>query len=403
MIKPTAVAAFFASALLSVSLLAQSPSLTIQPSLTIDVDHPTASVSPTLYGLMTEEINYSYDGGIYAELISDRTPSRAWDALRGWPMVARGDSSVNVSIDDSNGPSAVLTRSLRVTVSKASAASPAGVENDGYWGIPVRPHTVYSGSFYAMTDSPGIPVTITLQNDQTGVVAASATVTGLTGEWKRFTYTLKTGDDPVSSNNHLILTIAKPATVWLNLVSLFPPTYHDRPGGNRADIMNLLVVMQPKFLRLPGGNYLEGDHIAEHFDWKKTIGPWVDRPTHLSPWHYRSSDGMGLLEFLEWCEDLKMQPVLAVYAGYSLEQEHVDPGPALEPYVQDALDEIEYVTGDADTKWGAERVKDGHPAPFPLRYVEVGNEDQFDHSHSYDGRFAQFYHAIKQRYPDLQI
>jgi len=403
MIKPTAVAAFFASALLSVSLLAQSPSLTIQPSLTIDVDHPTARVSPSLYGLMTEEINYSYDGGIYAELISDRTPSRTWDALRGWPMVARGDSSVNVSIDDSNGPSAVLTRSLRVTVSKASAASPAGVENDGYWGIPVRPHAVYSGSFYAMTDSPGIPVTITLQNDQTGVVAASATVTGLTGEWKRFTYTLKTGDDPVSSNNHLILTIAKPATVWLNLVSLFPPTYHDRPGGNRADIMNLLATMQPKFLRLPGGNYLEGDHIAEHFDWKKTIGPWVDRPTHMSPWHYRSSDGMGLLEFLEWCEDLKMQPVLAVYAGYSLEQEHVDPGPALEPYVQDALDEIEYVTGGADTKWGAERVKDGHPAPFPLRYVEVGNEDQFDRSHSYDGRFAQFYHAIKQRYPDLQI
>ena len=403
MIKPTAVAAFFASALLSVSLLAQSPSLTIQPSLTIDVDHPTARVSPSLYGLMTEEINYSYDGGIYAELISDRTPSRAWDALRGWPMVARGDSSVNVSIDDSNGPSAVLTRSLRVTVSKASAASPAGVENDGYWGIPVRPHIVYSGSFYAMTDSPGIPITVTLENDQTGAVAASATVTGLTGEWKRFTYTLKTGDVSVSLNNHLILTVAKPATVWLNLISLFPPTYHDRPGGNRADIMNLLAGMQPKFLRLPGGNYLEGDHIAEHFDWKKTIGPWVDRPTHMSPWHYRSSDGMGLLEFLEWCEDLKMQPVLAVYAGYSLEQEHVDPGPALEPYVQDALDEIEYVTGGADTKWGAERVKDGHPAPFPLRYVEVGNEDQFDHSHSYDGRFAQFYYAIKQRYPDLQI
>jgi alpha-N-arabinofuranosidase len=395
--KPTAVAALFASTLLPFSLLAQSPSLTIQ------VDHPTASVSPTLYGLMTEEINYSYDGGIYADLIRDRTPSQAWDALRVWPMVARGDSIVNVSADDSSGPSAVLTRSLRVTVSKASEASPAGVENDGYWGIPVRPHTVYSGSFYAMTDSPSIPVTVTLENDQTGVVAASATVTGLTGEWKRFTYTLKTGDVPVSSNNHLILTIAKPATVWLNLISLFPPTYHDRPGGNRADIMNLLAAMQPKFLRLPGGNYLEGEHIAERFDWKKTIGPWVDRPTHMSPWHYRSSDGMGLLEFLEWCEDLKMQPVLAVYAGYSLAQEHVVPGPALEPYVQDALDEIEYVTGGADTKWGAERVKDGHPAPFPLRYVEVGNEDQFDHSHSYDGRFAQFYRAIKQRYPDLQI
>ena len=163
--------------------------------------------------------------------------------------------------------------------------------------------------------------------------------------------------------------------MWLDLVSLFPPTYKGRSDGNRVDLMEKLAAMHPTFLRLPGGNYLEGDHIADRFDWKKTIGRWVDRPTHPSPWRYRSSDGMGLLEFLEWCEDLKMEPVLAVYAGYSLAQEHVDPGPALEPYVQDALDEIEYVTGGADTKWGAERAKNGHKAPFPLHYVEIGNED----------------------------
>jgi alpha-N-arabinofuranosidase len=391
------ILASFVLAFVPAAMIAQAPSLTIQ------VDHPTATVSPTFYGLMTEEINYSYDGGLYPELVRDRVLDRVWDALRIWPIVARGDSIVNVSADESDGPSAALPRSLRVTVAKASAASPAGVENGGYWGIPVRPHTAYSGSFYAKTDSPGLYVTIALQNDQTGAFAASATVTGLTGEWKRFTYTLKTGDVPVSSSNHLILTIAQPATLWLNLVSLFPPTYHDRPGGNRVDLMNLLAAMQPKFLRFPGGNYLEGDHIAERFDWKKTIGPWVDRPTHRSPWNYRSSDGMGLLEFLEWCEDLKMQPLLAVYAGYSLAQEHVDPGPALEPYVKDALDEIEYVTGGVDTKWGAERAKDGHPTPFPLHYIEVGNEDGFDRSGSYDGRYAQFYHAIKQRYRDLQI
>jgi alpha-N-arabinofuranosidase len=112
---------------------------------------------------------------------------------------------------------------------------------------------------------------------------------------------------------------------------------------------------------------------------------------------------MGLLEFLEWCEDLKIEPVLAVYAGYSMMQEHVDPGPALEPYVQDALDEIEYAAGDTGTKWGAERAKNGHAAPFPLHYVEIGNEDWFDRSGSYDGRYAQYYKAIKQRYPDLQL
>ena len=168
--------------------------------------------------------------------------------------------------------------------------------------------------------------------------------------------------------------------------------------------MEKLAAMHPKFLRLPGGNYLEGDHIAERFEWKKTIGPWVDRPTHPSPWHYRSSDGMGLLEFLEWCEDLKIEPVLAVYAGYSMAQEHVEPGPALEPYVQDALDEIEYVTGGPDTKWGAERVKDGHAAPFPLHYVEIGNEDEFDRLRLLRWPLSRSsIKAIKQRYPELQV
>jgi alpha-N-arabinofuranosidase len=232
---------------------------------------------------------------------------------------------------------------------------------------------------------------------------ASATVIGLGGEWKQYTFTLKTAQTPDTANNHLILTIPQPATVWFDLVSLFPPTYHDRVNGNRIDLMEKLAAMDPKFLRLPGGNYLEGDHISERFQWKKTIGPLVDRPTHPSPWHYRSSDGMGLLEFLEWCEDLKIEPVLAVYAGYSMMQEHVDPGPALEPYVQDALDEIEYATGSIGTKWGAERAKNGHAAPFPLHYVEIGNEDWFDRSGSYDGRYAQYHKAIKQRYPDLQL
>src|SRR5581483_3357910 len=395
--KQISVAAFLGVLSVSAPLMAQSPSLTIA------VDHPTAKVSPTLYGLMTEEINYSYDGGIYAELVRDRAIGRGFGALTHWSTVARGDSQVKISADESTGPSTALTRSIKVSVTAATDAAPAGLQNEGFWGIAVRPHSVYSGSFWAKTDSEGVSVTASLQNDETGVVAASAKVPGITGEWKQYTYTLPTGEVPASKNNHLILTVSRPATLWFSLVSLFPPTYHNRVHGNRIDIMEKLAALHPTFLRLPGGNYLEGDHIADRFDWKKTIGPWVDRPTHPSPWRYRSSDGMGLLEFLEWCEDLKIQPVLAVYAGYSLAQEHVDPGPSLEPYIQDALDEIEYVTGGPDTKWGAERVKDGHAAPFPLHYIEVGNEDEFDRSGSYDGRFAQFFKAIKQHYPDLQL
>ena len=392
----------FALALLAASALPLSLSSQTH-TLAIQVDHPTAKVSPTLYGLMTEEINFSYDGGLYPELVRDRTIGRDWQALAHWTLVNRGNSVVKIAPDPTSGPSAALTRSLKVSVTAATEAAPAGVQNDGFWGIPVRPQTTYVGSFYAKTDSNGVPVTVSIVNDETGVTAAMATVSGLGGEWKQYNFTLKTGEVAVSSNNHLILTIPHPATVWFDLVSLFPPTYKNRPFGDRIDLMEKMAAMHPKFLRLPGGNYLEGDHIPERFEWKKTIGPWVDRPTHPSPWHYRSSDGMGLLEFMQWCEDLKIEPVLAVYAGYSMAQEHVEPGTALEPYIQDALDEIEYVSGSTSTKWGAERAKNGHPAAFPLHYVEIGNEDFFDKSGSYDGRFAQYFKEIKQRYPELQL
>ncbi len=387
----------FASLAFSTVMPAQSPLLAIQ------VDHPTAKVNPMFYGLMTEEINFSYDGGLYAELIRDRTVGPGRRPLFYWTHVAKGTSMVDVTVDDQSGPSTALARSIKMTVSAATDSAPAGVQNEGYWGIAVRPDTTYIGSFYAKADTEGVPITASLVNDETGATAASATVSGVTTDWKQYTFTLKTGAVQVTANNHFQLTIARPATVWFDLVSLFPPTYHDRTNGNRIDIMEKLAAMRPAFLRLPGGNYLEGDHIPDRYDFKKTIGPLVDRPTHPSPWRYRSSDGMGLLEFLEWCEDLKMEPLLAVYAGYSLQQEHVDPGPALEPFVKDALEEIEYVMGDETTKWGAERAKDGHPAPFPLHYVEIGNEDWFDKSGSYDGRFAQFFKAIREKYPDLQL
>jgi len=270
--------------------------------------------------------------------------------------------------------------------------------------MALRANTAYHGSFYAKADSAAIgPLSVSLINNDTGKSVATASVTGISPDWKQYTFTLKTGAIQPSSANHLAITATHTGTFWLQLVSLFPPTYHDRTNGLRIDLMEKMAAMHPQFLRFPGGNYLEGEHIKDRFEWKKTIGPLVDRPTHRSPWNYQSSDGMGLLEFLGWCEDLHMQPLLAVYAGYSLAQETTQPGPALEPYVQDALDEIEYVTGGPDTKWGAERVKDGHPAPFKLTYVEIGNEDQFDRSNNYEGRYAQFYKAIKAKYPDLQL
>jgi alpha-N-arabinofuranosidase len=372
--------------------------------LTIHVDKPVSAVSPTLYGLMTEEINYSYDGGLYAEMVRNRTIRGDWSGVQHWLVVEDGTAQVKMGVDKETGPSEALRNSLRLDVTQADAQNRGGVLNDGYWGMPLHPDTTYKGSFYAKADSDSLgTVDVSLVSDDSGKSVATATVRGITTAWKRYEFSLKTGAIQPSAANHLVIAVSHAGTLWLNLVSLFPPTYRDRVNGNRIDLMEKLAAMHPAFLRFPGGNYLEGDHIPERYEWKKTIGPLVDRPTHPSPWHYHSTDGLGLLEFLEWCEDLKMQPVLAVYAGYSMAQEHVSPGTDLDPYVQDALDELEYVTGGTDTKWGAIRAKNGHAEPFKLTYVEIGNEDFFDKSGSYDGRYAQFYKAIKAKYPDLQL
>ncbi|HEX4286669.1 MAG TPA: alpha-L-arabinofuranosidase C-terminal domain-containing protein [Terracidiphilus sp.] len=394
-IAATAVLLALASPLLS----AQAPA-----TLTIHASQPVHPVSPTLYGLMTEEINYSYDGGLYAEMVRNRTFRADWMGVPYWYLVESGNAAARMTADKDTGPSDALKNSVRLDVEQADVKNQAGMMNVGWWGMALRPNTSYKGSFYAKAGSADLgPVTASFISDNTGKAVASATVSAIGTDWKQYEFVLKTGAIEPSSQNHLALTVGHAGTLWLNLVSLFPPTYHDRVNGNRIDLMEKMAAMHPQFLRFPGGNYLEGDRIVDHFDWKKTIGPLVDRPTHPSPWGYQSSDGMGLLEFLGWCEDLRMNPVLAVYAGYSLKGDHVNPGADLEPYVQDALDEIEYTTGGPDTKWGAERIKNGHPAPFKLTYVEIGNEEWFDKSGSYDERYTQFAKAIKAKYPDLQL
>jgi len=376
------------------------------PVLQINAGKVTGKVSPTLYGLMTEEINYSYEGGLYGELIRNRT----FKANRTDPVFWNTVGNGIISLDTNQPLNAALNVSLKLDVSQASKDSPVGIANGGYWGIPVRPDTTYRASFYAKGRHFSGALTVALESADGKTVFASATVPKIAHKWKKYDVTLTTGNIGTSKDNRLVISTTKPGsffsrhgTIWFDVVSLFPPTYNDRPNGTRPDLMQMLADMQPKFLRFPGGNYVEGNTIGERFNWKETVGDISERPGHRSPWGYWSTDGLGLLEFLEWCEDLHMQPVLAVYAGYSLRQQHVDPGPKLEPYVQDALDEIEYVTGDTTTKWGALRAKDGHPAPFVLNYVEIGNEDFFDRSRSYDGRFAQFFDAIRARYPNLQL
>ena len=371
------------------------------PVLQIKADQVVAKVSPMLYGLMTEEINYSYEGGLYGELVRNRTFKANPTNAVFWSAVGGG----SISLDASSPLNAALNVSLKLDATQAAKNTPAGIANDGYWGIPVKPKTAYHVAFYArVADGFTGPLTVSLQSADGKTVFAGAEIPALTGDWKKYEVTLTTKRVKPSKDNRLVITTTAPGTIWFSQVSLFPPTFANRANGNRPDLMQLMADMNPKFLRFPGGNYLEGNTIETRFNWKNTIGDVSQRPGHMNDaWGYWSTDGMGLPEFLNWCENLHLEPLLAVYAGYALKHDYIKPGPDLEPYVQDALDEIEYVTGDTNTTWGAQRAKDGHPAPFPLEYVEVGNEDQFDRSGSYDGRFAQFFDAIKAKYPQLQI
>lgn len=472
------------------------------PTLQIKADQVTAQMPPTFYGLMTEEINYSYEGGLYGELIRNRSfkadalpeivkpkdydPAKMYPSKyptnctpKFWsPVLGCGSTLL---LDPSEPLNDALNVSLKLDASRAKKNSPAGIANSGYWGIPLRTNTTYHASFYAKAKGFSGPLTVSLVNvldtNRTTITAhlldpkksknkagfdwylgdfknggtagpgsnittnskesktftwylgemthpvASAVIPKISEEWQKYEVTLTTSNlnlfpwdnGQPSKNNRLEITTTrprsfwaklwgKPATIWFQQVSLFPPTYKDRPNGNRIDLSQILADAHPKFLRFPGGNYLEGDYFNERFNWKHTIGPVEQRPGHRSCWGYWSTDGFGLPEFLGWCQDLNMEPVLAVFAGYTLKKDYIPAGPKLEPYVQEALDEIEYVTGDAaTTKWGAQRARDGYPEPFKLRYVEIGNEDWFDRSGSYDGRFSQFYDAIKAKYPDLQL
>ncbi len=374
------------------------------PSLTIDLKSAIAPVSPMHYGLMTEEINHSYDGGLYAELVQNRAFLDNGQNPVHWSVVQSEGSKATMALDKSQPLTEALPVALRVEVANASRTAMAGAANDGYWGIPVKPQTSYRASFYAKA-APNFsgPLTISIQSNDGKTIYAQQSVKRLTADWKQYQLTLKTGKVVPTTQARLVIATDRPGTFWLNLVSLFPPTFKNRPNGLRPDLMQMMADMKPKFLRFPGGNYLEGNTIAERFEWKKTIGPLENRPGHPAPWGYRSSDGMGLMEFLLWCEDIGAEPLLGIYAGYSLRGDYIKPGPDLVPYIQDALDEIEYITGPITTKWGAERAKNGHPKPFPLTYAEIGNEDWFDKSGSYDGRFAQFYDAIKAKYPQLKL
>ncbi len=392
--------------------------------LTLRLDKAETEVSPMLYGLMTEEINYSYEGGLYTQLVPNSSFSEMFP--RGG---RRGRPNPNTPRPTPRPDRWQLTDTVKVRVrqnrqNRLNDATPTsvvvnfeeaglGIVSEGYWGFPIRKSTTFNGSIYVrqpgaanneqVAPTPLKSLNIALKSADGTTTYASTKLSGFTDQWKKFDYQLTTSSTQADTKDaRLFITADESGSIELTRASLYAPAFKGRKNGLRVDLMEMMAEMRPKFLRFPGGNYLEGNNYANRFDWKKTIGNPDERPGHQSPWGYRSSDGLGLLEFLQWAEDVGGEPVVGVFAGYVLNGDYLD-GDYVKPFIQDALDEIEYIMGDATTKWGAQRARDGHPAPFPLHFVEIGNEDFFDRSGSYPNRFKMFYEAIKARYPELQI
>jgi alpha-L-arabinofuranosidase len=378
-------------------------------TLTVDASQAGPRINPTQFGEFLEEINHSGDGGIYAELIRNRDLKEDASSPVYWSAVTDGGASGSIALDTTQGPTSANQVSLELSVGSVPAGGRVGVANAGYWGIPVEPSTTYQVSFYARSSQASTgPLTVDLESDS-GQVYASSTVAGVTGTWAKYTTTLTVPKGVSRSlSNRFVISTSDPSaagsTLWFDIVSLFPPTYDGVSNGLRIDLMDKLGALHPGYFRVPGGNYLEGDTIDTRFEWSDTVGPIEDRPGHFnSAWGYWSQDGMGLLEYLEMAEEVGARPLLAVWAGYTLNGTVV-PQDQLAPYVQDAVNEIHYAVDPTTTSWGAMRAMDGHPQPFDLLGVEVGNEDFFASSGSYNTyRYPMFYDAIKAAFPGMPV
>ncbi|KAF8671134.1 Alpha-L-arabinofuranosidase C-terminus [Rhizoctonia solani] len=380
-----------------------------QSSLRIQVTNTqTHAIPSTMYGWMWEDINHSGDGGLYAELLQNRafqavtanTPQalNAWSAYRG--------TSLSV-INSIPGVSNALRNSLQAKI-PAGASGQVGFDNSGYWGIKVQSGWKYTGSFYARSDSYTGSVTVSLASSS-GTTYATATVSGVTNSWKKFTFDFTPSQSAPDVKNVFRVTVdgasASGKSVYFGMFSLFPPTYKGRQNGMRIDLAETLAASKPRVWRFPGGNNLEGQTVAKRWKWNETIGPIENRPGRQGDWGYANTDGLGLIEYLNWAEDIGAEPILAhqLYytpAGYSLGGETV-PESQLQPYVQDAINEIQFITGDANTnQWAKLRAQYGRTAPYKLRYIEIGNED-FAASASYaQYRWRVFVNGLKAAFPN---
>lgn len=367
-------------------------------TITVSADKPSHKVASTLWGVFFEDINLSADGGLYSELVRNRSFEDS-DELQQWQVVdaPRSKATAAVTCEHPWAENPLFTRNKRSLKLHVEGAGGAGVSNSGYWGIPVKTGGVYHLSFAARGgDESGMTLIAALESKD-GKSYGSSEVKVSGKEWATSRVDLKS--DATDTDARLVLRAKSPGTVFLDMVSLFPAaTWKSRANGLRSDLAEMLVGLQPAFVRFPGGCWVEGDTMRESYRWKETVGPLQERRTQWNIWGYWATHGLGYHEYLQLCEDLKAEPLFCVNVGMS--HKEVVPMDHMGEYVQDALDAIEYANGPATSYWGAMRARNGHPEPFHLKYMEIGNENG---GKAYLERWPLFHKAIKARYPDMHL
>ncbi|MEO8222449.1 MAG: alpha-L-arabinofuranosidase C-terminal domain-containing protein [Specibacter sp.] len=407
------------------TVLAVQPAAAAEPPsnnrvLTVDADAAGPDIDPTQYGIFYEDINQAADGGLYAELVRNRSfefsrvDNASFNALTAWDISQRGGSEGTAAVvDDAQRMNEMNRNYLSVKLTKAAASGGTAIRNTGFsGGQAYEAGKAYNYSVFARSSAPdGTPLTVNLEN-AAGAVLGTATITVKGDAWTKYSATITATQSTTAGR--LTTVVAGMGDVRLDMISLFPKdTFKGRENGLRADLAQKVADLDPGFLRFPGGCVTNtggsyGAYTAANsfprdrvYQWKETIGPVESRPTNKNFWGYNQTYGLGYLEYFEFAQDMNAEPLPVVSVGLTAcGQEHYAADADVARYVQDTLDLIEFANGGTDTVWGAKRAALGHPASFNLKYIGLGNEEGYA---KYFENFPKFRDAITAKYPDIKI
>ncbi|WP_280746976.1 alpha-L-arabinofuranosidase C-terminal domain-containing protein [Parabacteroides sp. PF5-9] len=402
------------------------PEMPVTSSITVETEGVGVPVNQSLYGLNIEEINHAIEGGLYGELIQNRSfedgvppLNTRYDGVRNllvtpnkWsipfvsPYAVPGWRRLAVNTIMAPDPQELLNvtnkRSLYVAANASVETGRGGVVAEGYDGILLEKGERYHLSFYAKSNYL-VPRTIDVALEDSSLTHTISDVFSIrpSREWKKYQYTFTAHTD--ATYGALTFSTDTAFVFWLDVVSLFPEkTWNNRSNGLRIDLMEKIVALNPQFIRFPGGPFVEGYTAGTFPLWKESVGDISQRKHFWNIWGYGSSNGMGYHEYLQLCEDLKAEPVYVVNSGVTSQSRRprYEAIGEMDKLVQDALDAIAYANEPADSLWGSLRAENGHPTPFHLKYIEIGSENN---GYEYNRRFEFFRQAIQEVYPEVMV